>query len=42
MSAAQLQRLFQPFEQVGKERRRAGSTFWFELDLPVVSSGVSG
>ena len=66
MSAAELQRLFQPFEQVGEERRRtggtglglaisrslvrlmgadiqvesepgAGSTFWFELELPVVN-----
>jgi CheY-like chemotaxis protein len=66
MSADQLQRLFQPFEQVGEERRRTGgaglglaisrslvrlmggdiqveseagggSTFSFELSLPVVS-----
>ena len=70
MSADQLQRLFQPFEQVGEERRRtggtglglvisrslvrlmgadiqvqsqlgAGSTFWFELDLPVVNEPLS-
>ncbi len=70
MSPAQLEKIFQPFEQVGDVKRRAagtglglaishqlidamggklqvksvlgqGSTFWFEVALPVVEMGVS-
>ncbi len=70
MSPAQVEKIFQPFEQVGDVKRRAagtglglaishqlveamggklqvkselgqGSTFWFEVALPVVEMGVS-